>query len=260
MAMIKKPQEIEILKKGGVKLSSVLREIRKACIVGASTESLDRLAQDFIRKEGGTPSFLNYQSSPRDPKYPAALCTSINDEVVHGIPSKKRILKDGDIIGLDIGMWYEGLCTDMATTVMVGSVDTEVRDLVLSTREALVRGIATIRDGSMITDIGAAIEDFIELKGYGIVRDLVGHGVGHSVHEDPVIPNFRERRMPRVVCKTGMVLAIEPMINLGDWRIVQKADGWTIATKDGSPSAHFEVTITVTDSGYDLITPFPDEG
>ncbi|MCW1891865.1 MAG: type I methionyl aminopeptidase [Candidatus Uhrbacteria bacterium] len=259
MALIKTPKEIAILKKGGALLSSVLREVRAACVAGVTTKSLDDLAQKLIKKHGGTPSFLNYRISPSDPGYPAALCVSVNDEVVHGIPSKDRIIQDGDIVGLDIGMWLEGLCTDMASTVMVGNVPKKTQELVRATREGLVRGISTIRAGGTVGDIGDAIEAFIKPKGFGIVRDLVGHGVGHSVHEDPNVPNYSERSAHRIPLVTGMVLAIEPMINLKGWRIYQRDDGWTIATEDGSPSAHFEVTIVVTDDGYELITPFPDE-
>ncbi|MFA5130181.1 MAG: type I methionyl aminopeptidase [Patescibacteria group bacterium] len=259
MALIKTPEEIQALKEGGILLSKTLRSIRKACVAGVSTKSLDDLAQKLIAEAGGTPSFLNYRISPKDPGYPAAVCTSINDEVVHGIPKADRILKDGDIIGLDIGMWYKNVCTDMATTVMIGNVSPKVAGLVAATRESLVRGIATIKNGSLISDIGGAIEDFIKPKGYGIVKEMVGHGVGHAVHEDPVIEHYRDPHARRVVCKTGMVLAVEPMINLGDWRIYQKDDGWTIATRDGSVSAHFEVTVVVTDDGYELVTPWPDE-
>lgn len=260
MAMIKTPEEIAILKEGGAKLSDILRQVRSACRAGVSTKSLDDLAQKLIKEAGATPSFLNYRISPSDPGYPAALCTSINQEVVHGIPMPDRILKNGDIIGLDIGMWYQGLCTDMATTVMIGEVDPNIRQLVEDTRRSLEIGIATIKNGSLISDIGDAIEAFIEPKGYGIVRDLAGHGVGHSVHEDPMIPNYHEPHLPKIVCKTGMVLAIEPMINLGSYKVRQLNDGWTIATSDKKPSAHFEVTVAVTDGGYDLITPWPDQG
>jgi methionyl aminopeptidase len=259
MSMIKTPKEITSLKEGGVILSNILRVLRAECVAGVSTKALDEIAQQRMKEAGAKPSFLGYRISPQDPAYPAALCTSVNNEVVHGIPMPDRILKEGDIIGLDIGMWYEDVCTDMATTVMIGEVDPHIRQLVVDTRESLEIAIATIKNGSLISDIGDAIEAFIGPKGYGIVRDLAGHGVGHAVHEDPVIPHYHEPHFPRVVCRTGMVLAVEPMINLGTYRVKQKNDGWTIVTADGSPSAHFEVTIAVTDDGYDLITPWPDE-
>lgn len=259
MSMIKTQKEIAALKEGGVILSNILRVIRAECVAGVSTKALDEIAQQRMKEAGAKPSFLGYRISSYDPAYPAALCTSVNDEVVHGIPMPDRILKEGDIIGLDIGMWYEGVCTDMATTVMIGEVDPHVRQLVVDTRESLAIGIETIKNGSLISDIGDAIEAFIGPKGYGIVRDLAGHGVGHAVHEDPIIPNYHEPHLSKTVCKTGMVLAIEPMINLGTYCVKQKNDGWTIVTTDGSPSAHFEVTVAVTDEGYDLITPWPDE-
>jgi len=258
MSLIKSPEEIEKLKEGGKILSSVLRELREKCVPGVTTKDLDLLAQKRFEEAGGKPSFLGYKISPSDPGYPAAVCISINDEVVHGIPSEDRLVKDGDIVSMDIGLWYKDLCTDMATTVVVGNVDPNIADLVRATREGLVKGLETIHKGGMLGDIGAAIEDFIKPKGYGIVRDLVGHGVGHAVHEEPPIPNFRDPRSPRVELKAGMVLAIEPMVNLGGWQVDQLDDGWTIVTRDGSPSAHFEVTVAVTKDGYDLITPWPD--
>lgn len=208
---------------------------------------------------GGTPSFLGYRISPDDPPYPSALCISVNEEVVHGLAEPDRILKSGDVVGLDMGMWYEKLATDIATTVIVGTASPEARRLVDDTREALVRALKAVRAGRFIADIGAAIEDHLGPKGYGIVRDLVGHGVGHAVHEEPQIPNYREPRAPRVRLEEGMVLAIEPMVALGSWKVTMKDDGWTIVTKDGSPAAHFELTVVVTKKGCDLITPWPDE-
>lgn len=259
MALIKTPEEIEKLKEGGKILSATLKELREKCVPGVTTKELDSLAQECFKEAGGKPAFLGYKISSSDPGYPGAVCISINDEVVHGIPSDDRVIKDGDIVGMDVGLWYKDLCTDMATTVMVGNVDPKTVELVRATREGLVRGLDTIHEGALVGDIGTAIEAFIKPKGYGIVRDLVGHGVGHSVHEEPPIPHFRDPRSPRVELKTGMILAVEPMINLGDWHVNQQDDGWTIVTRDGSPSAHFEVTVVVTEKGYDLITPWPDE-
>ena len=259
MSMIKNPQEIEILKEGGKMLSQILRELREKCVPGISTKSLDDYAQARMKELGIEPSFLNYRISPSDPGYPAAVCVSMNEEVVHGIPMPDRIIQKGDIVSMDIGAWHKGLCTDMATSVIAGGTDNqEIANLVSNTREGLALGIATIKSGSLISDIGDAIDDYLTPKGYGIVRDLVGHGVGHEVHEDPVIPNYREPRAPEVICRTGMVLAIEPMVTIGDWRVRQLDDGWTIVTKDKKPAAHFELTVTVTDDGYELITPWPD--
>ncbi|MBU0540285.1 type I methionyl aminopeptidase [Patescibacteria group bacterium] len=258
MSLIKTAQEITKLKRGGVILSNTLGKIMRACQVGASTAELDQLARAELAERGARPSFLGYQISPNDPPYPAALCISINDEVVHGQASSERIIKDGDVVGLDIGAWYEGLATDMAATVIVGRVEEDKRLLVENTKEALKRGLAVVKEGALVGDIGAAIEDFLGPKKYGIIRDLVGHGVGHAVHEEPQIPNFRDPGAPKTELKEGMVLAIEPMVALGTWKVKMKDDGWTIVTADGSPAAHFEVTIAVTKNGYELITPWPD--
>jgi len=258
MSLIKTPEEIAKLHEGGKILSDVLREIRSACQAGVTTEALDAIALRRFREVGGTASFLDYKIDPDTPGFPGALCVSINDEVVHGLPIPAREIKDGDVVGLDIGLWFKGLATDMATTVTVGKTDAKTTQLVQDTREALVRGLSVIRAGKSIYCIGEAIEDFITPKGYGIVRDLVGHGVGHAVHEDPQVPNYRDPHAKRVMMETGMVLAIEPMIALGGWNVRLKEDDWTIATADGSTSAHFEVTVAVTEEGYDLITPWPD--
>ncbi len=259
MSLIKTPEEIEKLKEGGKILSTILREIRSMCIAGVSTADMDMLARKRMEEAGGMPSFLGYRISPDDTPYSGALCVSMNDEVVHGLAHPGRSISDGDIVGLDIGFWYKGLCTDMATTVVVGDVLEKEQELVHDTRESLVRALGAVKHGGMVSDIGAAVEDYLAPKGYGIVRDLVGHGVGHAVHEDPAIPNYREPSAPKVRLQTGMVIAIEPMVTLGGWRIRQKDDGWTIVTADGSKAAHFEVTVAVTDDGYDLVTPWPDQ-
>ncbi|MEN9558094.1 MAG: type methionyl aminopeptidase [Candidatus Parcubacteria bacterium] len=261
MALIKTLQEIDTLKEGGALLSRTLAEIRAACVPGVTSEALDAIAQKRFREAGAKPSFLGHKIDTRSAPFPGALCVSINEEVVHGLPIPARTIQKGDIVGLDIGVWHNGLCTDMATTVIVGgerAVPEAVRALVADTRESLVRGIAAVRAGGWISDIGAAIEDFLKPKKYGIVRDLVGHGVGHAVHEAPEVPNYREPHAPPVRLKTGMVLAIEPMVTLGDWRVTVKDDEWTIVTVDRSLAAHFEVTIAVTDTGAELITPWPD--
>jgi methionyl aminopeptidase len=258
MSLIKTPVEIEKLKLGGAILSRALRRAMDACVVGVSTVEIDRIARESMESEGAKPSFLGYRISKEDPAYPGTICISINDEVVHGLATPDRTIKDGDVVGLDIGCWYEGLATDMAATVIVGDVPLKARLLVTDTRESLVKGIAAIKAGGLIGDISSAIENYLKPKKYGIVRDLVGHGVGHAVHEEPQVPNFKDLRQPKIRLQEGMVLAIEPMVTLGDWRVVQKNDGWTIVTRDHSIAAHFEVTIAVTKEGYDLITPWPD--
>jgi methionyl aminopeptidase len=258
VSLIKSPDEINKLKAGGKILSRALRAAMEACVAGASTEDIDRAAREVLEKADAKPSFLGYRISPDDPAYPGTVCISVNDEVVHGLATPPRKIKDGDVVSLDIGAWHLGLCTDMAATVMVGKVPARARDLVADTRRSLEIALSVVKPGGYVGDIGAAIEDYLKPKGYGIVRDLVGHGVGHDVHEEPQIPNYRENRVAKVRLETGMVLAIEPMITLGDWRVKQMPDGWTIKTRDGSLAAHWEVTIAVTDGGYELITPWPD--
>ncbi len=259
MSMIKNPVEIEVLREGGALLSRTLAEIREACVAGASTKALDAIARKRFAEAGAEPSFLGYRIGPEDPPYPGALCVSINEEVVHGLAIPERILKNGDVVGLDIGVWYKGLATDMATTVVIGDVDERVRELVEVTRESLVKALSVVKAGNWISDVGAAIEDFVKPHKFGIVKDLVGHGVGHAVHEDPQIPNYREPRAPKIKMQKGMVLAIEPMITMGTWKVRMKDDGWTIVTADNGVSAHFEVTVAVTDVGCELLTPWPDE-
>ncbi len=259
MSLIKTPQEIEALKQGGAILSRALRAAMDACVVGASTKQIDRAAHGSLKREGAEPSFLGYRIAPSDPAFPATVCISINDEVVHGLAVPERFIKDGDVVSLDIGAWYLGLCTDMAATVIAGSAAPQAAALVSDTRASLEKALETVQAGKRLGDIGAAIEDYLKPRHYGIVRDLVGHGVGHAVHEDPQIPNYRESHAPKVALQSGMVLAIEPMVTLGDWRVAQKDDGWTIVTRDHSLAAHWEVTIAVTDLGYELITPWPDK-
>ncbi|MBP9864148.1 type I methionyl aminopeptidase [Patescibacteria group bacterium] len=256
MSLIKSPEEIEKLKRGGAILSRALVAAMKVCVAGATTVEIDRVARETMEAEGAKPSFLGYRISMNDPAYPGTICISINDEVVHGLATPSRTIKNGDVVGLDIGCWFEGLATDMASTVMVGDVSQEVKDLCAATKQSLRQGLSVIKSGALVSEISAAVEDALKPK-YGIVRDLVGHGVGHAVHEEPQIPNFRDARAPKIKLQTGMVLAIEPMVTMGDWRVAMKDDGWTIVTRDHSTAAHEEVTIAVTDDGYELITPWP---
>ncbi len=258
MSNLKTAEEIQALREGGVILTRALQAAMKLCVAGASTADIDRAAQESMEAAGAKPSFLGYRISSSDPAFPSTLCISINDEVVHGPATPARKVKDGDIVGLDIGCWYKGLCTDMATTVIVGNVPQATRELVEDTRQSLVLGIEAIKPGSWIYNVGAAIEDYLKPKKYGIVKDLVGHGVGHAVHEEPQIPNYREPSAKRIKFEENMVVAIEPMVTLGGWRVMMKEDEWTIATEDGSLAAHFEVTVVVTKDGYELLTPWPD--
>ena len=253
---IKTPEQIAIMKQGGQKLSSVLSELMKECQPGSHTEELDKLARKLILQAGGTPSFLDYKIHSYDTPYPSAVCISLNDEIVHGPATPDRVIKDGDVVKLDLGMWYQGMATDMAATVCVGNAKSEAQELSRHTLESLKRSLKPIRAGAWLHEIGSVIEDYLKPYKYGIVRELVGHGVGYAVHEDPQIPHYREHGSSPVKLKIGMCLAIEPMVALGTWRITQKPDGWTLATADGSLAAHWEVTIAVTDTGFELLTPW----
>lgn len=237
-----KKSDVETLKVGGAHLASILSDLRKMVKPGVTTKELDEYAEKKIVDFGGRPSFKGYDSGGDFP-YPGTVCTSVNDEIVHGIPSGRK-LKDGDIIGLDIGMEYKSLYTDTAITVPVGSVDKKILELIAVTTEGLMAGIAAARPGNTIGDIGHAIEKVAKPYKYGVVRELVGHGVGATVHEDPQIPNYGKAGTGEVLVE-GMVLALEPMFNIGSHEVVMSTDGWTWLTEDGSISAHMEHTIYI---------------
>ncbi len=220
---------------------------------GVTTKELNRIAEALIVSVGGIPSFKGYNAFGARTAYPASLCTSVNEEVVHGIPSEKRVLKEGDIIGLDIGMKYTDLYTDMAVTVGVGHIDAVSQKLIDVTRKALAIGIAEIRVGACVGDIGNVIQTYAESNGFGVVRELVGHGVGHAVHEEPEIPNFGKKGQG-LKLEEGMVLALEPMLTAGKHQVLLAKDDWTWKTKDGSRSAHFEHTVVVTKDGVRVLT------
>lgn len=250
----KTPAEIAVLKEGGKRLAFILRELAKAVAPGVSTADLNTLGEKLIAEGGDTAAFLNYQPGGAKRPYPASICISINDEIVHGIPNEHpKILKEGDIVSLDAGLVHGGLITDSAITVPVGKIDALSRRLLETTEKALSVGIAAAHAGATTGDIGAAIEKFVEPSGFSIVDELCGHGVGYEVHEDPQIPNFgirgRGARLP-----VGAVVAIEPMLNEGTERIVLDSDGYTYRTKDGKRSAHFEHTIVITETGADVLT------
>lgn len=246
MSLIKTEKELEALRASGRILAHGVEETLKAVRPGISTEELDALFEETIRGLGAEPSFLGYQG------YPKSICTSINDEVVHGIPGK-RILKEGDIIGVDCGVRYNGMCTDMARTVAVGSINSATQQLITVTEEALRIGIQQARPGNTTGDIGSAIEGFIQPYGYGIVRVLVGHGVGESVHEDPQVPNYGSAGSGTRL-EVGMAIAIEPMVNIGGDEVVMDDDEWTVRTDDSSLSAHFEDTLLITAQGPEVVT------
>lgn len=250
-------KDIEALREGGAILSRILGELVAMAKPGVTTLDLDELARRRMRQAGGAPSFLGYTAGGPVP-FDGAVCASIDDEVVHGPPRPSREVKDGSLLKLDIGLRYKGLCTDMAVTVPVGNVPEKARKLVRVTREALLAGLEEVRPGGKIRDISRAVQKRVEHAGFSVVRDLVGHGVGRGVHEDPRIPNYDDPELPRIVMKKGMVLAIEPMVNAGAPDVdFDDQDGWTVRTCDGSLSAHWEVTVAVTDDGHEILTPLP---
>lgn len=246
MITIKSDREIKLLEVAGNIVYETHQYLKQYIKPGITTLELDRLAEKFIRSKDATPSFKGYEG------FPASICTSINHEVVHGIPSKKK-LKDGDIISIDIGACYKGYHGDSAWTYEVGNVSDEKKGLLYHTERALFEGLKQVKPGNRIGDISFAIEEYAKAHNLGVVKELVGHGVGTSIHEDPDVPNFGEKGTgPRL--KKGMVIAIEPMLNLGSSDIVMLDDDWTIETEDYSPSAHFEHTVVVTDDGYKILT------
>ena len=255
-SMLKSPEEIKILREGGRQLAAILVKVAAAAKPGVSTLGLDRLAESLIFSCEGVPVFKGYQPKGAVSSYPASLCVSINDELVHAIPRKSKILKEGDVVGLDIGMRWRGLVTDMAVTVGVGKISRDAERLIRATKEALDIGIFTVRPGAKLGDVGHAIEDRLKKDKLGVIRDLAGHGVGYELHEDPLVPNYGSPGMG-IELKEGMVIAIEPMATLGDWRVTLGEDGWTFRTSDGSLAAHFEHTVVVTKDGAEVLTKVP---
>lgn len=259
------------MREGGRRLADILNQIVAAARVGIATLELDKLAENLILQSGGRPSFKGYRIKGADVAYPGTMCVSINEEVVHGIPRKERILREGDIVGLDIGMWYPGkkmenrklesgkinlqssLCTDMAVTIGIGKISSEAQRLIDATKESLEIGIAHVRHGATVGDIGNAIEQYLKKQHLGIIRDLAGHGVGYELHEEPLIPNYGKAGTGAEL-KEGMVIAIEPMATLGDWRVVLADDQWTFKTIDNSLGGHFEHSMAVTKDGVEVLT------
>ncbi|MFH0755606.1 MAG: type I methionyl aminopeptidase [bacterium] len=251
---IKTKEEIEILREGGKHLAFILQEIAKAVKPGVSTAELNDLANKLAKEKGDIPSFLNYKIKGAKRAYPASICISINDEVVHSIPNENpKILKEGDIVSLDMGITHKGLITDSAITVPVGKIDTNSQKLIDITKEALFAGIKAAKGNKHIGDIGYAIERIVKANGFSIVENLCGHGVGYSVHEEPFVPNYGERGKGEKL-KPGMIIAIEPIINEGGKDVFVDKDGWTYKTKDGSRSASFEHTILIKNGEAEILT------
>lgn len=253
MIIIKTESEIQRLKKGGPVLAEILRKVAKKVAPGVTTRELNDYAHDLIIKAGHKPAFLNYKPEGQNAPYPASLITSVNSEVVHGIPGK-YVLKEGDIIALDLGLNYEGVFLDHAITVPVGGITTpKDKELIAVTEQALYEGIGVIKPGATVGDIGYAIESYVKPYKLGIVRSLSGHGVGRAIHEDPYVPNYGKKGKGAKLLP-GMVIAIEPMLTRGSEDIVTMRDGYTLKTVDGSRSAHFEHTVLITEEGAEILT------
>ena len=251
---LKSLADIEILREGGKRHAFILRELAKAVKPGVSTKDIDDLALKLIRDGGDTPAFLGYKPSGAKRPYPASLCVSVNDAVVHGVPNERPIvLKEGDIVSLDLGLVHKGLITDAAVSVPVGKVDKEASRLLQTGREALEKGISAVKPTHTTGHIGEAIEKSVVPTGFSIVEELAGHGVGYSVHEDPYVPNYGTSGEGEYLVP-GMVIAIEPIINEGGPRIVLDKDGYTYRTKDKMRSVHFEHTVLVTEKGFEVLT------
>ena len=248
MIQLKSAREIELMAQGGKILGATVAMLRDSVKPGMTTGQLDAIAEDFIRShDGATPAFKGLYG------FPGSICTSVNNEIVHGIPSKKRVLAAGDILSIDVGVGYKGYFTDSATTVAIGEISAEARRLLEVTQRSLEAGIAAAQPGNHIGDIGAAVQAVVEAAGYSVVRDLVGHGIGVQFHEEPQVPNYgKPKRREKLV--PGLTIAIEPMVNIGGPATRTLKDKWTIVTADGSLSAHFEHTIAMTDTGARVLT------
>ncbi|MBI9061549.1 MAG: type I methionyl aminopeptidase [Marinilabiliaceae bacterium] len=248
MIYLKTDEEIELMRESNLLVARAHGEVAKAIKPGVSTLELDRIAETFIRDNGGTPAFLNYQG------FPNTLCTSVNEHVVHGIPNAKP-LQEGDVVSVDCGVLLNGFYGDSAYTFEIGEVDPEIHNLLQATKESLYKGIEQAVENNRLGDIGHAVQSYTENLGYSVVREMVGHGIGKNLHESPEVPNYG-RRGNGVKLKSGMVIAIEPMINLGRRQILQEKDGWTIRTADKKVSAHFEHTIAVRKGKADILSSF----
>lgn len=247
MIQIKSQREIELMREAGRILDLTRHMLKEHIQVGVSTHHLDQLAEKYINSLGATPSFKGYHG------FPGSICASVNEVVVHGIPSKKVILKEGDIITLDFGVNYKGYHADSATTYPVGEISSEVKQLLDITEQALYIGLDQAKPGNYVSDISHAIESFVKPYGYGIVEEFTGHGIGRDLHEEPYVPNFGKPKQGPIL-KPGMTFCVEPMLNLGTKHVKVLSDNWTTVTLDRKPSAHFEHMIVITETGYDILT------
>lgn len=250
-ATIKSRTELDVMRESCRIVADVLRLMKSAIKPGVTTRELDTLAEEFIRSQGGEPAFKGY-GFEEDNLFPASICTSIDDQVVHGIPGT-RTLHEGEIISIDVGVKKESFFGDGAWTYAVGSISQEKQLLMKITEESLFKGIEQAKAGLFVHDISAAVQQHVEHAGFSVVRELVGHGIGKNLHEEPAVPNFG-RAGTGLKLKTGLTLAIEPMVNMGTYHVLVERDGWTVRTRDGMPSAHFEHTIAITDNGPEILT------
>ncbi len=249
MIYLKTDEEIELLRENCILVSQTLAEVGRHIRPGVTTKELDKIAEDFIRSHGAIPPQIGYEG------YPAATCISVNEQVVHGIPTEKTVIKEGDIVSVDLCTLMKGFVGDSAYTFAVGEVPEEVRNLLKVTKEALYKGTAQAKAGNRVGDISAAVQEYAESFGYGVVRELEGHGLGRKMHEDPGVPNYGARgRGP--LLKEGMVICIEPMITMGNKAIVFERDGWTVRTRDRKPAAHYEFAVAIRKNGPDVLTDF----
>lgn len=251
--IVKTKEEIQIMREGGIILSRILKQVAKMAKVGIGTAELDEFAETEMRKAGGKPAFKGYPHGAKN-SFPTALCISIDDEVVHGPAIPNRILKSGNVASVDAGLFYKGMFTDMAVTTPVGKISKDAKRLINVTAESLNIGLKKIKSGANLSDLGQAIEEFVEEKGFYVVRDLTGHGVGRELHEAPSIPNFFDRSYS-VILREGMTLAIEPMVCECSHDVFTTEDKWTVKTCEGGRAAHFEVTVVVTKNGCEILTP-----
>lgn len=247
MIIKKSPSEIEAMKEAGRVSAKALREVGSAIRPGVSTLELDEIAESVIRSEGGIPAFKGYGG------FPGSICASVNDQIVHGIPSKRVVLKEGDIISIDTGAIVDGWVGDNAWTYPVGKISSSLKHLLDVTEKCMWAGLEAARPGNCLGDIGFAVQSIAEDAGFGVVREYVGHGIGRDMHEDPNVPNYGKPHTG-IVLEPGMVLAIEPMINMGTYKTKQMQDGWLVCTRDGKPSAHFEKTVAITEDGPLVLT------
>lgn len=253
MIPIKSQKEIEALREGGKILAAVMEAVLARVKPGASPLDLDQVAEKMIRQHGGIPAFKGYGKETGRP-FPATICFSVNDEVVHGIPTKKRTIKEGDLVKIDMGMTFKGMNTDMARTVPVGKANNDVKKLIRATEESFWQGVRCLKEGAKLSDYSKKTQKYVESQGFSVVRNLVGHGIGREVHEDPQIPNYYNRKFFDITLEAGMVLALEPMVNAGNFETQLGHDGWVFKTKDGSLSAHYENTVLITKEGVEVLT------